>query len=510
LIEKNDNIAKMRNMKNIFMNYNLKIKTFDSIKNFVKNDDGSWNNLENNAIYLSPFFKFNGDDIYAFLTTYNLHSCLFINFNKKEELIIKYHEVINEVKIYDYSSNQIINYSFKDNEFRFSVNECGNVTLFFNNNLNEPLTIFIKDNYRLKKDNKDIRVITEEISDLGNININENETLLIKKGMYQVDTITFNGNNSSLLFEDGVILKAKAPNDNKEKYLEIDWANEKRYRPFITNENANNNISIIGNAIFDLSSLPFHSRDTIFFHDISKLKIYGITTINPCCWTYFIFRCKKVNIRNAAVFGYRQNSDAFIISDSQDVHVTDSFARSGDDLFEIKTLDSEEAKFLCKNIYFSRCFAWPDKTRGIGIIDETKQSIKNVYFDSIIVYGASAYWQDALGSIIVLSNNTNNKKIHINNINFNNIKVYNNQFYPINITNVNGGVINNINFSNIYYENTYPIRINRFMGAGKIDNISFNNIEVENHIKMDNDKFIVSNNGKFKIKLNGNEITFKK
>jgi len=245
LIEKNDNIAKMRNMKNIFMNYNLKIKTFDSIKNFVKNDDGSWNNLENNAIYLSPFFKFNGDDIYAFLTTYNLHSCLFINFNKKEELIIKYHEVINEVKIYDYSSNQIINYSFKDNEFRFSVNECGNVTLFFNNNLNEPLTIFIKDNYRLKKDNKDIRVITEEISDLGNININENETLLIKKGMYQVDTITFNGNNSSLLFEDGVILKAKAPNDNKEKYLEIDWANEKRYRPFITNENANNNISII-------------------------------------------------------------------------------------------------------------------------------------------------------------------------------------------------------------------------------------------------------------------------
>jgi len=57
LIEKNDNIAKMRNMKNIFMNYNLKIKTFDSIKNFVKNDDGSWNNLENNAIYLSPFLN---------------------------------------------------------------------------------------------------------------------------------------------------------------------------------------------------------------------------------------------------------------------------------------------------------------------------------------------------------------------------------------------------------------------------------------------------------------------
>lgn len=493
------------------VNINREVASIINLVGLVKNEDGSWNNNANRAIYFSPFFQIykNGKftKISAFLTTFGLHTCLFLEKNKKN-VILKYHQKIHKIDLYSSSNNnKVLEHNFSDNKIYISTNQIGNVTFIINDNVMEPLTIFVENGYQY--DRATSTFDSSICSNLGDVIVHENETILFKSGSYIVNTITFKGDNSSLIFEKGTIIKANKPNDEIEKYLEIDWANEKRYRPFITNEGASKNITISGHALFDLSDLPFHARDAFFLHDIDGLKLEGITTINPCCWCYFIYRCKNVLVEDSRVFGYRQNSDAFIIGDCQDAIIKNCYARSGDDLFEVKTLESGNPKFSCKNITFEDCFAWPDKTRGIGIIYETKQSIEKVYYNNIIVFGADAHWQDELGSIIILSGMGNERTV-IKDIFFKNINIYKNNFYPINVTNESDAIIENVFFENIYYDNDFPVRINNKTSKNKIKNISFKNISNKQHKILDKNNFIISNNGKNIIKLNQEEIAYEK
>lgn len=482
---------------------------YKNVSHFVKNSEGKWDNESHPAIFNSPYYKYLINNCtfisLAFLTTYHIHSSIFVTANIDESFTIETIEKINDIKIYYYGKpEELFSYKVNNNQLLITIKAFGTATIFINDDYEKPLTIFIKEEYKYL-DNNYIVIDSKNNNDLGHLIINEGQQYLFKKGTYYFDTIKIDGSNTSLLFEDGTILIAKEPND-EEKYLEIDWANRKRYQPLFSNRPNINNVSIKGNALLDLSALPFHSRDTFSLQDIAHLTINGITTINPCCWCYFIYRCNDVVIKNTSIFGYRQNSDAFIIADSKRIEVDNCFARSGDDLFEVKTLDPNVDN-QCQDICFSNCFAWPDKTRGLGIIDETKQSINNIWYKNIVVYGAAAYWQDALGSIIIYSNNSENHKISIKNIYFNNIKIYKNSFWPINISSTQNTDISNIIFTNIYYENNYPVRINN-CGKGIFHNISFNNITYDLGQKMNRDTFITSHNGSSNISLEGEDIKY--
>ena len=78
------------------------------------------------------------------------------------------------------------------------------------------------------------------------------------------------------------------------------------------------------------------------------------------------------HLYDASFISGMANSDAFAICNSIDVQVTDCFARTGDDMFEVKTLGGVDTA-VSRDITFRRCQAWGSKARCFGIIGEIEK-----------------------------------------------------------------------------------------------------------------------------------------
>ena len=170
----------------------------------------------------------------------------------------------------------------------------------------------------------------------------ENVTVF-EPGFHEFSYINIDSDNQVLYFRRGCYMFSKGRDDYGEdnNYFEkhrggdITW-NLTRF-PAI-NANGRNNIVIAGNGWIDGGGLGWHERRGILLSYCDGAVVKDITLINFPEWTLITYVSENIDIARCVIYGYKTNSDGFAICNSVNATVRNCFARSGDDLFEIKTL----------------------------------------------------------------------------------------------------------------------------------------------------------------------------
>ena len=181
------------------------------------------------------------------------------------------------------------------------------------------------------------------------------------------------------------------------------------------------NIKFVGRGVLDLSHLDRRERRGVVFTECTNIEVEGIKIVNSPEWSFITYLCDNISIKDVDIFGYRQNSDAFAICNSKNGTIDRCFARSGDDLFDVKTLDGPEDA-SAENITFKNCVAWGGKARCYGIHGEVNRPIKNITFRDSAVICRDATWNNnrvaSLAVIIELAEGS------IDGILFDNIEIF--------------------------------------------------------------------------------------
>lgn len=251
--------------------------------------------------------------------------------------------------------------------------------------------------------------------------------------------------------------------------------------PFISAHNTSN-IKVLGYGVFDLTHLDRGERRGMVFSFANNVEVRGVKLINAPEWSFILYRCDGVTIKDVDIFGYRQNSDAFDICNSTNITVDRCFARTGDDLFAVKALGGDQ-NAVADNITFKNCYAWAAKARAFGIFGESNRSVSNVTFKDSYVLMHDATWDydriPAIG-IVAETADPNNGAISFKNITFENIEISRNYAAAANVIIfnqiTNNFTIDNIVFKNISYQSNNVLnRIVTYSNNGTITNVQFEN-----------------------------------
>ncbi len=464
----------------------------------VDQNGAHYNEEIDNGIILSPYFSLTINDepveVYATRTSIGAHSFAYVDVTGDTFAL----DVDLEVKVEGKSSVTVlpekhnIQTNFQNSHVICRIEKTGSFSFVFDESIMHPLTIIVRnapefeapEGYTVKKLSPGTH--DREETELAE----ENTVLYFEKGVHYVHRIELKS-NTIVYFEDGAYLKAIMPTKEDEvPILDPAWSGKTRWEAFIHASKCEN-IKILGRGVLDFSSLEWHARCPVTIERCYDIEIEGLTLVNAPEWNLTCTLSSKVRIRDVVIWGYRQNSDGICMRDSNDCLIENCFARSGDDLFEVKACYGVNEKIYngtpggtteVGNITFRNCDAWPDKARGMGIIHEATRSITNCVWEDCTIGFASATWQDQLGCLMVLMANNyagTNTNITISNIHFNDIEIYNGAFYPINVT-INDqntkGEIKDIYFNNISFNGNRDIRFADFSSEGTFGNIYFDNI----------------------------------
>lgn len=238
----------------------------------------------------------------------------------------------------------------------------------------------------------------------------EDHVIVYEKGLHEIDHLSLEEDNTVLYLKAGAILLPKhtfdVTDDAANASLTEEGAKEhnaiglSRY-PVINGYGAKN-LMIAGQGTVDMSEMDWHERRGVVFTLCENVTVENLILLNPAEWAFISYRNQNVTVKECAVLGYRTNSDAFAICNTQNAEITDSFARSGDDLFEVKTLGGPEDA-VSENITFRYCTAWGSKARCFGIPGEIERDIRNVTFSDSTVITRDAVWDnDRLGSLVII------------------------------------------------------------------------------------------------------------
>ena len=163
-------------------------------------------------------------------------------------------------------------------------------------------------------------------------------------------------------------------------------------RPFINFYNCNN-IKFVGRGVIDMTALDRRERRGVVFTNCKNIEVEGIKIVNSPEWSFISYRCENISIKDVDIFGYRMNSDAFAICNTQGGRIERCFARSGDDLFDVKALGAPDPS-SSENITFTDCVAWGGKARCYGIHGEVNKPIRNITFKDSAVICRDATWNN--------------------------------------------------------------------------------------------------------------------
>lgn len=209
------------------------------------------------------------------------------------------------------------------------------------------------------------------------------------------------------------------------------------------------NVKLVGNGVVDLSNLDRRERRGLVFSYCTNIEVRGIKIVNPPEWSFITYDCENVTIKDVDIFGYRQNSDAFAICNTRNATIDNSFCRSGDDLFDVKTAGGR-AEAISQNITFTNCTAWNGKTRCFGICGEVNLDIKDITFkDSCVVFHDATWNYDRIPAIAIIVENPGGS---ISNVTFENIDIYQTSSRPIGCL-IYYSDIQNFSISGIKYKN---------------------------------------------------------
>ncbi len=191
-------------------------------------------------------------------------------------------------------------------------------------------------------------------------------------------------------------------------------------RPFVNFYNCKN-IKFVGRGVLDLTPLYRRERRGVVFTNCQNVEVRGIKIVNSPEWSFISYRCQNISIKDVDIFGYRMNSDAFAICNTQGGLIERCFARSGDDLFDVKALGAAEPS-ASENITFTDCVAWGGKARCYGIHGEVNRPIRNITFKDSAVICRDATWNNnriaSLAVIVELAEGS------IDGVTFDNIEIF--------------------------------------------------------------------------------------
>lgn len=336
--------------------------------------------------------------------------------------------------------------SFADQTIRLTVTAHGAYTIVVNDSQDYAITVFVR---TYEDEQAQIEAYKQAYGE-------ENVTVF-EPGLYEIDNILMLKDNSVLYLKAGAILLPKhtidIKSDSAASTTSEFGANEtnglglKRYS--VINGYNSDNLIIAGRGTVDMTQLDWHERRGIVFSLCSNVSMDGMIVINPCEWAFITYRCENVTVTQSAVLGYRTNSDAFAICNSINVQVTDCFARTGDDMFEVKTLGGVDGA-VSRDITFSRCQAWGSKARCFGVIGEIEKDVTNILFEDGIVIFRDATWDNnRIGSLVVLRECGSGV---VDGVTFRNISIHYDAGRPIQVG-VYSSDLENSQMKNIVFEN---------------------------------------------------------
>ncbi len=354
-----------------------------------------------------------------------------------------------------------------------SINDFGIYTFLFNNASQEgAFTLFVRE--KVDEDAEIARLQAE---------YGEDRVFIYEKGVYYEDYLFGNTDNIVLYLKRGAYLIANHKYDimsveNEGLYvepgaLENNSLGLTRY-PFVSTYRCDN-IQVLGNGVLDLSHLDRRERRGLVFTDCNNVLVDGIKIVNAPEWAFITYQCSSVTVRNVDIFGYRQNSDAFAICNTKNATIDNCFARTGDDLFDVKALGSGIGA-ASENITFANCIAWGGKARCFGICGEVYNPIRNITFKDSAVIVRDAVWDnERVASLAIIVENDGGS---IENVTFENIEIFRDDGRAIGCI-IYGEDIENFNATGILYKD---ISYNAGLPSKIAGNGLANNVEA----KLDN------------------------
>ncbi len=327
-------------------------------------------------------------------------------------------------------------------------NSFGAYSFMFNENDQEhAFTLFLKPYI---DEDKEIAEYKEKYG--------EENVAVLEPGVHEIDYLDIQKDNSVLYLKAGSVLLAKhkfemtAPEQDFETVE--DGAPQNNclglYRYPVVNFYNCKNVKLLGNGTIDMTQLDWLERRGVVFSMCENIEMRDTVLLNAPAWAMVAHCCDGVKIENVTVFGYRTNSDGIAITNTQNAVVSDCYARSGDDLFEVKTLRTSEA-YETKNVLFKNCYGWNGKARCFGVTHEVNYPISDVTFRNCSVIYRDATWDN--DTVCSLAVQVGEGGAPVRNILFENIEIYKDHGRPINVLVMSDGitesVIENVIFRNI-------------------------------------------------------------
>lgn len=300
-----------------------------------------------------------------------------------------------------------------------SINDFGIYTFLFNSASQKcAYTLFVRERV---DEEAEIKAYQEQYG--------EENVIVVESGLLEIPYACFSQNDTVVYLRQGAYVLAEHMYDIMSEEDELRYADPDAVylnafgltrHPFVNFYNCNN-IKFVGRGLMDLSHLDRRERRGVVFTQCSNIEVRGIKIVNSPEWSFISYRCQNLNIKDVDIFGYRQNSDAFAICNTQGGTIERCFARSGDDLFDVKALGAPEPS-ASENITFTDCVAWGGKARCYGIHGEVNRPIRNITFKDSAVICRDATWNNnriaSLAVIIELAEGS------IDGVTFDNIEIF--------------------------------------------------------------------------------------
>ena len=284
---------------------------------------------------------------------------------------------------------------------RFTADQTGVYTCLINDDcLLDAITIFVRD---CPDEEAEIAAYREKYG--------ADRVKVFAPGRYDLDYIE-TADCDALYFRRGAYLCATHLYDIRK---EGDVARPRTFLDFYNKTDA----VIDGFGILDFNRVDRNEIGYITISYCNDCSVEGLLCLNPAGWNFVTHAVNGLKVRDIAVFGYRTNSDALNVCCSENVTVSDCFARSGDDSFSAKTT---AAGILLRHVRFENCVGWSNKCRAFGITGEVNSPIEDVVFaDCAVIYRNATWDNDRVCSLAV---SVEYGGAEINDVVFENIEIY--------------------------------------------------------------------------------------
>ena len=342
-------------------------------------------------------------------------------------------------------------------ELTLKVSKHGNYTVVLNDDQAYAVTIFVR-SYQ----DEDAQIAAYKAQ------YGEENVIVFEPGLHNISYLQMLNDNMVLYLKAGAVLLPEHTFDIMSDYAEENTVEEGASatnelllsRNPVINGSYSSNLTIAGRGTVDMTQMDWHERRGIVFTCCENVTMDGVIMINSAEWSFITYRCDNVRVTQSAVLGYRTNADGFAICNSTNVTVTDCFARTGDDAFEVKALGGVETA-VSSNIAFSRCQAWAGKARAFGVIGEIERDVSDIVFeDSIVIFRDATWDNNFIGSLIVLRECGSG---NVSNVTFRNIDIHHEAGRAILVTvydsSLTEGTMEDIVFENVTYNAVEKSRV---------------------------------------------------